>query len=729
MPAKLNINQQYQEAIECFCKRRATISSRLSVAFFVAFLNTLFTSVETSILWLFFTVLTQYLEIKSGNNLATNKNTPTSRNLLIYRVMCFTATLVYSLIIPAIWYEWGAVGPLFCLMALSGAILHAILTQSSSQRLMFYTIVPHALWMMYLPCAHLLQQSENKILSMGTMISVICLFIHHTFHAASLHRNSLSQHRMNEEKERSLREETQSLIDEKTRIIRNISHEIRTPLNGIIGTLEVLAQNRNLDTDARSEVQICRQSASKLYSVAKNRLDIFCSEIDAESTKENRETSLHGLLTEISDQARISSPDIDVSIEVNNVSTTIDHIVRYRDIMISFFTTLTKIAQEADANTKFIMSAEEELLCDGSIASFFSLQVIGAPQPPHLNEIYEKGENIAQKDDELLASESHEISKNIDLCDRLNILISIDSTNIGYEIRLELPAYFLKNSFEESHNLEYPQSVNSLKVLVVDDNQTNRHIANRMLSTMNIDCVQCNDGLQAVNKSSTEIFAAILMDIQMPIMDGVTATQTIRNSDGINCRTPVIAISANCQDDMQSRFQEAGINSFLEKPYTLAQLKLALADFNIHQQGNPEMQNNQQLPTSPVNTTPASQPEENPKAALIDVDLLQELEDALDREGAVEIIETCLEEISELCNDYETRENQIDEAEKRRIAHKIRGCASSACANALSLIAERIENASTSELEEDRFGPHLSTSLIETKGAFKRKYQSINIAA
>jgi len=291
-----------------------------------------------------------------------------------------------------------------------------------------------------------------------------------------------------------------------------------------------------------------------------------------------------------------------------------------------------------------------------------------------------------------------------------------------------MPPNFIRSSLLAQNKEHKTDSQNIQKILIVDDNKTNRHIARRMLETMNLPSNSCNDGTEAVDLANKEKFSAFLMDIQMPQMDGISATKEIR-LNSLNKTTPVIAVSANCQNDMQSKFDAVGINAFLEKPYTHNQLKSLLGKFEIYERGNYKM------PMEAIENIPAKDDSliadlNNAADAIstqsddtiIDFEMLSELEETLEIEGTIEIIAMCLEELAELCSNYQEFESSHDEAEKRRIAHKIKGCASSACAMALSTVASSIENADAHTLQKSTYGADLVATFEKTTNAFHSKY-------
>lgn len=104
------------------------------------------------------------------------------------------------------------------------------------------------------------------------------------------------------------------------------------------------------------------------------------------------------------------------------------------------------------------------------------------------------------------------------------------------------------------------------KILVVDDNETNRLVLCHMLKTMGIETKSCVNGEEAINECKSEIFSAILMDIVMPTMDGISATKLIRSEQNKNNHTAIIFVSATFKPNFNKECSSVGGNDFLQKP-------------------------------------------------------------------------------------------------------------------------------------------------------------------
>lgn len=109
-----------------------------------------------------------------------------------------------------------------------------------------------------------------------------------------------------------------------------------------------------------------------------------------------------------------------------------------------------------------------------------------------------------------------------------------------------------------------------MKILIAEDNLMNQHLMNRYMSKLGWDSVIVENGLLATEACRTGGFNAILMDIDMPVLDGIEATRYIR---AFNKEIPIIAITAYADDQMRNECADAGMNAFLAKPCSREEIK------------------------------------------------------------------------------------------------------------------------------------------------------------
>ena len=114
-----------------------------------------------------------------------------------------------------------------------------------------------------------------------------------------------------------------------------------------------------------------------------------------------------------------------------------------------------------------------------------------------------------------------------------------------------------------------------MKVLIAEDNLMNQHLMNKYMSKLGWEFVIVENGLLATEDCRSENFDAILMDIDMPVLDGIEATRYIRV---FNKQIPIVAITAYADDQMRTECAEAGMNAFLAKPCSREEIKDVISE-------------------------------------------------------------------------------------------------------------------------------------------------------
>ena len=123
-----------------------------------------------------------------------------------------------------------------------------------------------------------------------------------------------------------------------------------------------------------------------------------------------------------------------------------------------------------------------------------------------------------------------------------------------------------------------PRTDRGLRVLLAEDHPTNQRVVQLILGGQGAEVIIADDGAQAVAAFEAGTFDVVLMDMQMPVMDGLAATRAIRNQERLSglAPTPIIALSANAMDYQIASYREAGCDDYIAKPIDLARLANAI---------------------------------------------------------------------------------------------------------------------------------------------------------
>lgn len=120
-----------------------------------------------------------------------------------------------------------------------------------------------------------------------------------------------------------------------------------------------------------------------------------------------------------------------------------------------------------------------------------------------------------------------------------------------------------------------------LKILIVDDQMINRMLLDALVKSIGHEPIQAESGQQAIDAVSAHSIDMILMDIEMPEMNGVEATKYIRENELVAADLPIVAVTANSEEEDKASYRAAGMQGYIEKPLNVDRLKEVIAEFNL----------------------------------------------------------------------------------------------------------------------------------------------------
>ena len=210
---------------------------------------------------------------------------------------------------------------------------------------------------------------------------------------------------------------------------------------------------------------------------------------------------------------------------------------------------------------------------------------------------------------------------------------------------------------DQSHRLALNDTP-ALQVLVVEDNQINRRVAREMLVNLGNTVTEAENGLLGVDAAERMQFDMILMDISMPELDGVEATQRIRAGDGPNAATPIIALTAHVLPSDLERFRNAGMTDAISKPISQARLGATIAALHA---------------SAPL---PKAEDHYEPTDTVMDLSVLKELKQAIGDQTFATMQAQFLSETTEALDDLKAKDlGKIDLSAHAEAVHKLAGSA------------------------------------------------------
>ncbi len=254
------------------------------------------------------------------------------------------------------------------------------------------------------------------------------------------------------------------------------------------------------------------------------------------------------------------------------------------------------------------------------------------------------------------------------------------------------------------------------RVLVVEDNVVNQQVAKRFIERLGCEVTLVDNGQRAVEACRSTEFSLILMDVQMPVMDGITATSRIRSADGPNRRAPIVALTASAMTDETEQCIAAGMNTVLAKPLEIGKLRELLEQHGFKAEGgllspvSPSVAQGTPTAPEPVGTaSPDTAPSAESDLAVLEQGAGSSSTPAgpsasapVDLGQLRTVVGDDSQFLRELCDTFTSSSARIvadmgpvlaagDRAALSSLAHKLKGGSSSVCAHELARLAAALE--------------------------------------
>ena len=362
----------------------------------------------------------------------------------------------------------------------------------------------------------------------------------------------------------------------RDKFLRNISHEIRTPLNAIIGFTNLSKQNIDDKVKLNNYLQKTEYASKHLLSLINDILDL--SKIDSGKLQTKTEKfvlkdAVDELLAAINAQTEEKNIDLKISFDKRlSGLALIGDSLRFKQIMLNILSNAVKFTGK-NGKIEFDILRRSEV--DNILYISFIITDNGIGMT---DEFKDRIFTPFEQQDERISREYGGTGLGMSIVKNLVTLLK-GSINIksksgsGTSVTVELPFKYENNQTKLSkndHSENSEKSIAGKNILVTEDNALNREIISELLKSQNANVELAVDGLDAVkkyNNSADNYFDLILMDVQMPNLDGYEATAQIRNSEKPDAVTiPIIAITAHSFESDITKALSSGMNAHISKP-------------------------------------------------------------------------------------------------------------------------------------------------------------------
>ncbi len=394
-------------------------------------------------------------------------------------------------------------------------------------------------------------------------------------------------------------EKTKNASRAKSDFLASMSHEIRTPMNGVMGMTELLNQT-NLNQNQQEYLNTIRNSSETLLTVINDVLDLSRAEQGKVSIK-NRVFNIRQFIKEVEALFRrdIEQKGITLTYEIDpQVPEELmgDH-SRIRQILINLVSNAKKFVKQGQGQIKIMVKDQSnpDEQKEGKRIIQFAVEDTGKGIDAHKkNEIFQAFKQIDSDDEIETKGLGLGLSISNKLVEKMNGHMALESElGKGSTFYFTLPLQEVREGESySSEPLDDKKEVfdtdlanrYDLKIMVAEDNLINQKLITNFLEKFGFQPVAVEDGNEVIEelKNKPDSYNLILMDVQMPNKDGIQATKVIRNELELKQSPVIIALTADAMEGARERYQEAGMDDYVSKPFKIEAIKDLLERWGAH---------------------------------------------------------------------------------------------------------------------------------------------------
>jgi len=355
----------------------------------------------------------------------------------------------------------------------------------------------------------------------------------------------------------------------RSEFLSTMSHEIRTPMNAVIGMSHILLQE-NPREEQIENLKILKFSGENLLSLINDILDynkLESGKLNFEQTNFNLNDTVNSITHSLKSKVRENKNQVIMNMGENVPENVIGDPTRLAQVLNNLLSNAAKFTENGTITLDINLQKEEG---EHAVLDFAVTDTgIGIPEDK-LEHIFESFTQACSSTTRKFGGTGLGLAIIKKILEHQDSGINVKST-VGEGSTFYFTLRFEKGITQEAAIIEGETELKSLKgtrVLLVEDNKINQLIANRFLAKWDISYDVADNGAIALGKVQVNDYDVVLMDLQMPTMDGYTATAKIRNlQDNKYKELPIIALTASAMLEERNRVYTVGMNDYVTKPF------------------------------------------------------------------------------------------------------------------------------------------------------------------